>query len=253
MDLKVTDALVTQRVSLNDSLFEIDITTEQPLGDYVPGNFVMLSLDNHLSPFLPRPFSIFDLQDNSLKLIFKEVGKGTKLLANLQLPFPVKVWGPLGNAFPFFKNGLNIVVAGGLGLVPLFHLKRNVAVDSFFVGYKSVREAFLYEEVKDNYNAVISTDDGSLSQKGFITEFFEQYIKENYGKEMNVYTCGPHLFLRQMWELGRRYNIKNIFASFETVMACGFGVCLGCAVETPSGYVKICKKGPVFNINEIFG
>lgn len=251
--MKLTNGTIVKRKALNSSLFEIEISLKSYLGDYKPGNFVMLSFDNYLSPFLPRPFSIFELKGEKLKLIFKVVGKGTKLLSETQLPFNIKVWGPLGNNFPFLAKKDNVVVAGGLGLVPLFNLRSFVKVDKLFVGYKDASEAFLVKEIEKKYNATIATDDGSLGSKGFITEHFEKYIKSLTGKEINVYACGPHPFLKKLWEIGKIYKMKNIFASFETVMACGFGVCLGCAVETPFGYLKVCKNGPVFNINEIFG
>lgn len=251
--MKVTKGRILKRKFLNNALWQIEISLESPIGNFSPGNFVMLSLENHLSPFLPRPFSIFDLKGDRLKLIFKTVGKGTALLSSSPLPLDIMVWGPLGNHFPKCESKKNIVVAGGLGLVPLFNLNRIVKVHKFFVGYKCKEEAFLVKELEKKYDTTIATDDGSLGKKGFITEHFEAYLATLSGKEINVYACGPHPFLKRVWEIGKRYDIKNIFASFETVMACGFGVCLGCAIETPFGYVKICKKGPVFPINEIFG
>jgi len=251
--LKLTQGVVFNRKKLNDKTFEIHISLTDSLGEFRSGNFVMLSFENYLTPFLPRPFSIFDLTGNVLKLVFRVVGKGTELLATTKLPFSLKVWGVLGNSFPNFDTGKNVVVAGGLGLVPVFSLNRFVNIERFFVGYKNASEAFLLKELMANYNLTVSTDDGSLYEKGFITEHFERYLMELGNNLLNVYACGPEPFIKRVYEIGKKYNLNNIYASFETVMACGFGVCLGCAVETPYGYVKICKKGPVFNVKEIFG
>ncbi|GAB4436759.1 MAG: dihydroorotate dehydrogenase electron transfer subunit [bacterium] len=251
--MKVVKGSITKRIKLNVNLFEIHISLDSDMGEYRPGNFVMLSFENCLSPFLPRPFSIYDFKGNMLKLIFKVVGKGTKLLAETNLPYKIRVWGPLGNSFPLNDDSENIVVAGGLGLVPLFNLNKFIKISNFFVGFKNQSESFLAEELKKSYNVTISTDDGSLGKKGFITQYFEEYLNEIGNKKINIYACGPHPFLKKMWQIGKSYKLENIFASFETVMACGFGVCLGCAIETPFGYVKVCKKGPVFNIYEIFG
>ena len=40
--------------------------------------------------------------------------------------------------------------------------------------------------------------------------------------------------------------------SLENNMACGFGVCLGCAAPRPAGdYALVCRDGPVFEASEI--
>jgi dihydroorotate dehydrogenase electron transfer subunit len=40
--------------------------------------------------------------------------------------------------------------------------------------------------------------------------------------------------------------------SLENTMACGFGVCLGCAAPRPGGdYALVCRDGPVFDASEI--
>lgn len=248
----VTDGIVVRRESLNQSMYMLDISLQKEGLSYQAGNFVMLALENRLVPFLPRPFSIFDFENNLLKIVFKVVGKGTELLANMQMPYKVKLWGPLGNAFPI-SNQKNVVVAGGLGLVPLYQLTKHFNFQKIFVGFRNRDEAFFLDELQNNPAVTISTDDGSLGNKGFITEYFENFLSSLSDRDITVYACGPHAFLKKIWDLSRIYEIDNIYASFETVMACGFGVCLGCAVETPFGYVKICKKGPVFKVQEIFG
>lgn len=247
-----TDGIVIKRESLNQSMYRLDIALEEHGLRYQAGNFVMVALENRLVPFLPRPFSIFDLENNLLKIVFKVVGKGTELLANMQMPNKVKVWGPLGNAFPT-PNRKNVIVAGGLGLVPLYQLIKHFNFEKIFVGFRNREEAFFLDELQNIPTVTISSDDGSLGNKGFITEYFESYLSSLSDRNINVYACGPHAFLKKIWNLSRIYEIDNVYASFETVMACGFGVCLGCAVETPFGYVKICKKGPVFKVQEIFG
>lgn len=251
--MKVTDGVVFNRKQLNNNTYELHIALKDHIGEYKPGNFVMLSFENYLTPFLPRPFSIFDLENQTLKLVFRFVGKGTEILANSKLPFSLKVWGVLGNSFPLCSSGKNIVVAGGLGIVPVFNLNRFMNVEHFFVGYKNAEEAFLLNELMNLYNLSITTDDGSLYNKGFVTELFEKYLKDVQNERLNVYACGPEPFIKRIYEIGQDYSFCDIYASFETVMACGFGVCLGCAVDTPNGYIKICKKGPVFNVKEIFG
>jgi dihydroorotate dehydrogenase electron transfer subunit len=42
------------------------------------------------------------------------------------------------------------------------------------------------------------------------------------------------------------------YVSLENPMACGFGVCLGCAAPRRSGgFALVCRTGPVFAAQEI--
>ncbi len=253
--MKVSHGILQKSQKLNEDTFLIEIRILSFFEEYKPGNFVMVSLEKYLKPFLPRPFSIFDYEpkDNVLKLIVKDVGEGSHLLCYTTTPYSLTVWGPLGNAFPVFKEGKNVVVAGGIGVVPLFNLDRYIKIHKFFVGFKNKKETFLLEEIKKYSDVTISTDDGSFGEKGFITDHFEKFLEKEKDRNLNVYACGPEPFLKKVYEIGKAYGIKNLYASFETFMACGFGVCLGCTVETPSGYVKVCKDGTVFNVEEIYG
>jgi len=47
------------------------------------------------------------------------------------------------------------------------------------------------------------------------------------------------------------HNSSYGLTSLETRMGCGFGACMGCAVEMKSGMKRICKEGPVFKKEEI--
>lgn len=242
---------VVVREKLNSDVYRIGVKLDGKFPAYKQGNFVMAHLKTGIDPMLPRPFSIFNIKGNQVELIFRLVGKGTKMLAKTPLPVPVKLWGPLGNSFPV-KSGRNVMVAGGLGIIPLFNLQRDIYFDKIFAGFRTKNEAFMLKELNKSA-AVIATDDGSLGNKGFVTELFEEYMKDRDAWQTNVYLCGPLPFMKRMWELGNKHKKVTMFGSFETRMACGFGVCLGCSIETPKGMVKVCKDGPVFNLSEIFG
>jgi dihydroorotate dehydrogenase electron transfer subunit len=209
----------------------------------------MVHLKDNLNTLLPRPFSSFRAEKNNLELIFKEVGKGTGILAVKDLPFSLKIWGPLGNSFPFNKDML--CVAGGLGLVPLYENILKGRFKKAFIGFKNIEEAYLLKNLikKDVF---ISTDDGSFGEKGFITEFFNEYINKEDVKAI-VVACGPIGLLKRLWQIEKEYKKIEIYGSFETYMGCGFGVCLGCTLETKRGMVKVCCDGPVFRLKEVFG
>jgi len=249
--LKRVNGKIVWRKPVARGIFILAIELEDDIGTVFPGNFVMLKTDG-IENILPRPFSIFEKKENVLKIMVKAVGAVTNKLFECQLPQSVSIVGPLGNSFPLVK-GNNIIVAGGIGLAPVFNLKQHLEIEKIFVGFRTKEEAFLIDEISRINDYLISTDDGSLYNRGFITDFVEDYLIKNRNRPFNIYACGPEPFLKRLWDLGRRFEGTNIYGSFETYMACGFGVCLGCTIDTPSGYVKVCTDGPVFNLTDIFG
>lgn len=249
--MKRFDGKIVGRKAFAKGIFLLSIELEEDFEEVKPGNFIMLGVKD-FENILPRPFSIFEAYGRNIKIVIKTVGVVTNKLFQCSLPQKVSVLGPLGNFFPLLQ-GNNLVVAGGIGLAPLFNLKKYLNVEKFFVGYRTKDEAFLVDELIDWGNVIISTDDGSIYNKGFITDYLEDYLIKNRDRDFNIYACGPMPFLKRLYEIGNRFYGVKIFGSFESYMACGFGVCLGCTIDTPKGYVKVCKDGPVFNLKEIFG
>ena len=94
------------------------------------------------------------------------------------------------------------------------------------------------------------TEDGSVGQKGLVTDAFEKYIKKNKNKKLVVYACGPNMMLKKISDICKKNSIPG-FVSLEEMMACGVGNCQGCAIKVGDVYKMVCKDGPVFDINEI--
>lgn len=98
-------------------------------------------------------------------------------------------------------------------------------------------------------NLVITTDDGSYSQKGFAINVLKEDIKNK--KIDAIFACGPLVMLKALQTLAKETNIPCQI-SLEEKMGCGFGICLGCAVKVDSGtYEHVCKQGPVFDSNRV--
>ncbi|MBU1366223.1 MAG: hypothetical protein KKE55_06550, partial [Candidatus Omnitrophica bacterium] len=74
----------------------------------------------------------------------------------------------------------------------------------------------------------------------------------NHQLSTNIYACGPNPMLLEISKILEKYPQINCQASFEQFMGCGIGACCGCSIETKSGYKKVCKDGPVFNLREIW-
>ena len=226
-----------------------------------PGQFVMLRFPGCLDPLLRRPFSIFRLieQDSNvagIELLYKIVGRGTRLLSMVRAGDALDLLGPLGNSFCVAPNTRRIfMVGGGIGAAPLVFLAGSLKKDRLcaahvqvFIGGRTKGDLPAMDAFTDMGLAVNSaTEDGSFGSQGLVTGLMERAIKEN--PPDLICACGPMGMLRVVSRLARQYQIP-CQVSIETLMACGMGACLGCAVARSNAgdsYFHACTDGPVFD------
>lgn len=216
----------------------------------------MLSVDSSLDPLLKRPFSIYRWLGPDFQILYRIVGKGTDILSRRKPDDILEVIGPLGKGFPVPKSTDKIIlVAGGLGIAPLFSLaeKLKKIKPLLFYGARTKEELLCIDELKSlGIEPVIATDDGTLGYKGVITDIFKKFLTQNSKlKTQNyLYACGPEPMLKALTLLAKEHGLKGSMA-LEQNMACGLGTCLGCVVNTKDGYKRVCKEGPVFKIEDI--
>ncbi|MFC1494706.1 dihydroorotate dehydrogenase electron transfer subunit [Thermodesulfobacteriota bacterium] len=226
-----------------------------------PGQFVMVKVGDSTDPLLRRPFSISDADKNgTVKILYRIVGKGTKILSNKKRGEFLSILGPLGSEFKFPNSGQKaVLIAGGIGIAPIFFLGQSLKPGNFdfLVGFKTFEEIIKVEDIsgKQNFNVSMATDDGSFGYKGRVTDLLEETLKQYQKHPDIIYACGPLPMLKQAALTARKHDI-SCQVSIETFMACGLGVCQGCAVkvtasESGTGYQRACKEGPVFDANEL--
>ena len=211
-----------------------------------PGQFVNLELPGK---FLRRPISVCDWTETSLTLLVKEVGAGTRELVRLPAGTRLDVLTGLGNGFalpPAEENA--VLVGGGVGAAPLAGLARRMLeagqTPLLVLGFRSKQDAFYLKEFAAlGLEVRAATEDGSLGAKGFVTDVLNGLPDCRY-----VLACGPTPMLRAVHALPQ---ITGGQFSFEARMACGFGACVGCTIETRNGLRRVCKDGPVFRKEEI--
>ena len=214
-------------------------------------------------PFLRRAFSIHGTnpQEGQFEILFKVVGPGTETLSKVSLGDSLDALGPLGNSFSLPGEDRKIMlVAGGMGIAPLWFLlsrlaeKRRPAGLTFFLGARN-KDQLVYPEDLERWGArlVVATDDGSAGHEGLVTQVFLKEIQHqdvDFGK-LAVYACGPPLMLKRMTEIAKKFDF-SCQVSLENHMACGMGVCWGCAVKQVDGtYKRVCADGPVFDAREL--
>lgn len=232
-------------------------------GNVSPGQFVHLRLGSSTDPLLRRPFSVHDYhrEEGMLWLLFQERGKFTRLMKNLQPGDQVDIMGPLGNGFKLDSPGKAILVAGGMGIAPLYFLARAAETRGqeydLFLGGSTDREL-----PDEEYFTSLSTcprwatEDGSRGYQGTIVELLGSYLSHprNSGRASTVYACGPYAMLSRVVALASQKHLP-VQVSLESIFACGTGACLGCVYPIKRGdqtlYLRVCKDGPVFSGEEV--
>lgn len=232
-------------------------------GDYlkaVPGQFVMLRTDRREAPLLNRAFSILSVTPQERKavctLLYRVVGKATELMSLKREGDNVYVIGPLGRGFDVTgKFQKAVLVAGGTGIAPVIFLAEALKAGgreiSLYYGARSAQDlAGLDVMAGRKPDLRICTDDGSAGSKCLVTELLESDLGSFDRSRTAIFACGPLPMLRSLKSIlsGRDFAAQ---VSIEERMACGIGACLSCAVRSRDGYVRACKEGPVFGIDEV--
>jgi len=225
--------------------------TKKPL----PGQFYMMEAGNSRDPLLKRPFSIFKQTSGKLYFIYRIKGKGTELMKQLKKEEIIHILGPLGKSYPLpDKKFTPLVIIGGVGVASLFPLVEKLPKNSrVFYGGRTKDELLMLTELrKITRNLIVSTDDGSMGEKGTVVDALKDYLASQLSalSSQLIYACGPAPMLEAVSKVAFEKEIKG-YISMEENMACGVGACLGCAVKTKKGYKRVCKEGPVFPIEEI--
>jgi dihydroorotate dehydrogenase electron transfer subunit len=250
---KLFDARVEDNIRVADS---VRLITFAPLSESIKaltGQFYMIGPGLGSDPLLKRPFSIFRMPDGKLQFLYRIRGKGTLCISNYKKGDVAQLLGPLGNSWPE-PQGDFILVAGGIGIASVYSLLELCPQRAHvFCGCRNCDELLMLEDISRLAKKVyVTTDDGSYCRAGLITEPFVEFVESSGFSDnpLPVYACGPNPMLRELANIVRDRNL-SCYVSLEEVMACGVGACLGCVCKTKSGYTRICKEGPVFNIRDI--
>jgi len=261
LSAKLNQGILLEKTFLTPSIVRMRLSNEGMVDLIQPGHFVNIKVSNSFSPLLRRPFSVHHInkQQKWFEILFQIIGKGTQLLADTGIGVGVDLLGPLGNSF-VIRNNIDyaLLVAGGLGIAPLLLLSQKLKETNIpavlFWGNRS-KDAFAivsdFEELEVEIH--MATDDGSSGFKGTVTELLNRKIEKYMKSKLEIFACGPNPMLKKLNTISINNNIPCQI-SLETMMACGFGVCMGCNVTSnldSEKYKYVCKHGPVFDSREI--
>jgi len=220
------------------------VFSDEVMSTVLPGQFAMVWIPavNEL------PMSIM-ISKESGKAAFtvRKHGSASTGLFNIKVGEQIGIRGPYGNSFDL-REGKLLLVGGGTGLVPMMRLLTFVkSTDdiTLLIGAKSKDEVFfesLANSLLENnpHKVIVSTDDGSYGEKGFVTDLVEKLVNDTHFDA--VYVCGPEIM---MYKTVQSAHSKGMFvqASLERMMKCGVGICGSCCV----GEDLVCRDGTIFD------
>ena len=209
------------------------------------GQFVEVALDGF---FLRRPISVCDVYGDGIRLVYKVTGKGTEYMSSLKKGDRVRALTGLGNGFSLDKcKKTALICGGGVGAPPLLLLAKRLIESGknayVALGFNSAADVMLADEFKAvGAQVEIATLDGSAGLKGTVAAALPRQTDCDF-----FFACGPKAMLKV---LSASLEIRGE-VSLEERMGCGFGACMGCAVNTTQGVRRVCADGPVFCSEEV--
>jgi len=238
-----------------------------------PGQFITVQCGDFT---LRRPFSVHQVSSREIALLFNVAGKGTLWLSQRHTSDRIDILGPLGEGFSIEPGARNLLlVAGGIGIAPLVLLMQHAASQyPITLIHGASTAAQLYTErcqpTAISYQGVQFipvTEDGSMGKKGMATDILPDFL--DWADQ--VYACGPLDMYRAMAltlnpsplkgeektivgeGLVPSHNLKlrKCQVPLEVRMGCGFGACYSCTINTKKGLKRVCRDGPVFELDDI--
>jgi dihydroorotate dehydrogenase electron transfer subunit len=196
-------------------------------------------------PVLSRPLSVFDAGNGRLAFVYKAAGRGTAVFAGLRRGDRVGLLGPLGNGFPDTEGNVALV-GGGAGIAPLYLGAKQIKAArdghrvDVFLGFSG--EPFLVREFESAADRVV------VNVGGFITDDIDPSGYDS------ILACGPEIMMQVLFEKCRKTGAAaKLSVSLENRMACGVGACFVCSRPVGGSNKKVCKDGPVFQAEAVFG
>ena len=219
-----------------------------------PGQFVILRIYEE-GERIPVTIENSDLERGTISIVVQAAGKTTHLLNSLETGESIlDVVGPLGRPSDIRKYGTVVVVGGGVGTAMAYPtaaaLKQAGNRVISIVGARNQELVILEKEMRAVSDALmITTDDGSYADKGFVTDKLRQLIENGTRIEL-VIAVGPIVMMKAVSEMTRKENIHTV-VSLNPIMIDGTGMCGGCRVLIDGKSEFACVDGPEFDAHKV--
>ena len=247
-----------------ENIFEIWFKSPRISTEIKPGQFVNILPSNCWKKLMRRPMSVARQKKDKFSIMFRIIGQGTEIMSKWKVGEKVDIIGPLGNYWEGYLDAFPVLMGGGIGIAPILNLHEhlgNLSINHYLLaGARTSDEHF----IKDNpeNQIFISTDNGSLGFHGNVLDLFKDNLISIVAKweKIKIFACGPPNMIDGMKDYCNDSGFECDIA-LETLMACGFGNCQGCAVEKKVNnqinttyrdrYALVCKDGPIFKSKDL--
>ena len=241
---------ILKKKELNPTVTLMEIEAPRVARKAEPGQFIILRTDSE-GERIPLTIADYDREKGSITIIFQIVGATTEKLNHMKEGECLSDFvGPLGRAT--HTDGLKkvCVVGGGVGCAIAYPVAKKLHTLGCEVhtitGFRTKELVILEDEFKAvSDKMLLMTDDGSMGNKGLVTEALKSLIDS--GEEYDeVITIGPLVMMKFVCNLTKEYGIKTV-ASMNPIMIDGTGMCGGCRLSVGGKTVFACVDGPEFD------
>lgn len=244
-------AKILKKTNLAPQVYEFIVDAPLVAHKCKPGQFVIIRTEEE-SERIPLTIADFDRKQGTITMIVQAVGNTTKHLCetfndNDEI---LDVVGPLGMPSHIENFGTVVCVGGGIGVAPVYPIARalkeagNKVIS--IIGARN-KDLIIFEDkmtaISDEL--IITTDDGSAGQKGFVTDPLKKMLESGNMPGM-VLAIGPVIMMKNVAETTRPYKVPTV-ASLNTIMVDGTGMCGGCRVRVGDDNKFACVDGPEFD------
>ncbi len=217
-----------------------------------PGQFVIVHAQDGAER-IPLTIADADPAAGTVTLIVQAIGKSTEDLVALEVGESIRdIAGPLGRATELLEAGHAVCVGGGVGTAVVLPIaqglrERGVSVTSV-IGGRSREWVILEDELRENGEVVVCTDDGSYGRPGFVTQALADVLANE--KVDAVYAVGPVPMMRAVVGLTKPLGVPTV-VSLNPIMVDGTGMCGGCRVSVGGKTMYACVDGPEFDGHQV--
>ena len=232
-----------------------EIVVEAPLiaRSRKAGHFVIVRVDKN-GERMPLTISDADLEQGTITLVVQRIGVSSSKLCALEAgDYVADLVGPLGKATDIRNFGTVVCACGGVGAAPMLPIAQALkAAGNRVITVLAARNReliILHDQLAAvSDEVIVMTDDGSMGQKGLVTEGVEQVI--NREQVDKCVTIGPAIMMKFVALTTKKYNIPTE-ASLNTIMVDGTGMCGACRVTVDGKTKFVCVDGPEFDAHKV--
>jgi ferredoxin--NADP+ reductase len=246
--------IVRKQEMAQGTIVRFDISAPKIAKKVKSGQFVIIRV-NETGERIPLTVADKDEFAGIITVIFQVVGKSTALMRSLKEGDLIKdVVGPLGKAADIENIGTVVMIGGGTGVAILHHVAKGFKeAGNYVIGIMGARnkEMLILENEMNQIcdELVITTDDGSYGQRGFVTQPLEKYLGERDDIKL-AYAIGPIIMMKNVVKLTSKFKVKTM-VSLNPIMIDGTGMCGGCRVKVNDETRFCCVDGPDFDGSKV--